>query len=50
MLVRALAAATQRRVLDAPADDDALRRRHLAFVPYLALTAVFGLNDRRPPP
>jgi diguanylate cyclase (GGDEF)-like protein len=43
MLAYALAAATQRRVLEAPPDDDALRRRHLAFVPYLALAAVFGL-------
>jgi diguanylate cyclase (GGDEF)-like protein len=43
MLGYALAAATQRRVPAAPPDDEALRRRHPAFAPYLALAAVFGL-------
>jgi diguanylate cyclase (GGDEF)-like protein len=43
MLAFALAAATQRRVLDARPDEEALRRRHPALVPYLALATVFGL-------
>ncbi|HEX4732577.1 MAG TPA: GGDEF domain-containing protein [Solirubrobacterales bacterium] len=43
MLAFALAAATQRRVFGAQPDDEALRRRHLALVPYLALATVFGL-------
>ncbi len=38
----ALAAATQRPIQEAPPDDEVLRRRHLAFLPYLSLAAVFG--------